>query len=90
MNRGDAYRVLAAEILSLSQQGYDSLASQVGHTTQRQSSVGQELLTIEILVRWDDLKKRTIRIDAMALGPSCWTLERLEESVVIRPLPLAV
>ena len=87
MNRGDAYRVLAAEIHTISKQGYESLVSQVGQTTQRSFSVGQELLTIEMLVRWDDLKKRTIRIDAKALGPSCWRLERLEESVVVRPPP---
>jgi len=85
MNRDVAYRVLAAELHSLSQQGYDSLVSQVGQTTERSIWVDQEVLIIETTVRWDDLEKRTIGIDARALGPSCWTIERLEESVLIRP-----
>jgi hypothetical protein len=87
MNRDQAYQILATELRSLTQQGYDALLPKVGKTTQRLLNIGQEPLTVEVLVRWDDVRKRTIRVDAVALGPSCWKLDRLEESIVVRPPP---
>ena len=85
MNRGDAYRVLAAELESFRQRGYDALLPIVGQTVERSARIGEEDIRIEIRLRWDDAQKRTIRVNAAALGPSSWALERLDESIILHP-----
>jgi len=85
MNRGDAYCVLAAELNLFSKQGFDSLLLKVGCTTSRVLRIGQEDVTIETTVGWNDARKRTIRVNASALGPTCFRIERLEESIVVHP-----
>jgi hypothetical protein len=85
MNRSDAYGVLSDELRSMSHLGYDCLLSRIGQSTRRVLALGPEEVAVETHVRWHDAKKRAIRIEATAYGPSCWALERLEESIIIRP-----
>jgi hypothetical protein len=42
-----------------------------------------EVIDVEVCVRWAGAKPGAIRVEAVANGPSCWRLERLEEAVVV-------
>jgi hypothetical protein len=85
MDRGESYRVLSDELRFLCDQGYTALLAQIGRTSQKHVTIGQELVIIETSVIWDDAHEQAIRINAAALGPSTWKLDRLDESIVILP-----
>ena len=86
MNRGDAYKMLVGELESLRCQGYHAGLARVDQPA-RQTTVriGEEDVLVETSVRWADRKRQTLCILATAAGPSCWKLERLDESIVIHP-----
>ena len=86
MNRGDAYKVLAARLEELRGEGYDSLLMRISQpATSETVQVNGEEIVVEIVVVWADMKHRTLRICTTALGPSRWVLERMDESFVIGP-----
>jgi len=86
MKKSDAYQVLAAELESWRRLGYSALTEQVGQPAVTKSvPLGQEEISVQVRIRWADAERRSIRIEATADGPSCWRLERLEESVTVSP-----
>lgn len=66
---------------------YGNLVQRVGAPpTVSEASVNGEQLTIELRVSCLNREAGTLRLTAQGNGPSCWKLERLEESVsVLRP-----
>jgi len=86
MNRADAYAILSRELESWRQRPYKQLIALVA---QPPSSKGvrcaAEDVTVSVVVRWANAQAGTLRITATADGPSCWRLERLEESLVVTP-----
>jgi hypothetical protein len=86
MNRADAYSILSRKLSSWQRRPYEELVALVGQPeSQHVERVGGEDVTVSMRVRWADTRAGTLRVDAVAYGPSCWALERLEESVVIHP-----
>ena len=66
------------------------MLAQIGKPTgQKTVLIAGAPVTIETSVRWADQKRRAIRISAIALGPSCGSMERLDESIVVFPDRLA-
>jgi hypothetical protein len=86
LNRDKAYSALAQELERFRRRPREDLIQCVGGPTiEKTEWEGAELLTIEIRIEWADVKSGAIRIRATANGPSCWRLERLEETVVVHP-----
>jgi hypothetical protein len=86
MNRHDAYALLCRELEAWKQRPYAQLVSLVGQPPKETAvPVGHEEVLVSVRVRWEHETKRTLRLEAIAYGPSCWKLERLEESIVVHP-----
>lgn len=86
MNRADAYAVLSRELRAWQQRPYEQIAAIVGQPpSETIVRVGQEDVTVCVGVQWADERKGTLRVEATAAGPSCWALERLEESIIVSP-----
>lgn len=86
MNRGDAYKLLAARLEALRGEGYDALFKRVGQpATSETVRVHGEDVVVDVAVVWADKKHRTLRVCATASGPSTWLMERLDESFTIAP-----
>jgi hypothetical protein len=84
MHSSEAYSVLSHELSNYSQQEYRVLADLVGQPpTRKELTLDGEIVTVEVCCRWQNESQRAIRIEAIALGPSCWRMERLEESIVV-------
>ena len=45
--------------------------------------VGSEIIDVEVRVRWAESGPGAVRVEAVANGPSCWRLERLEEAITV-------
>jgi hypothetical protein len=86
MNRAGAYSLLSRELSSWERRPYEQLVGLIGQPeSQHVERVGGEDVTVTIRVRWADATAGALRVEAVAYGPSCWALERLEESVVVQP-----
>ena len=86
MNRGDAYKLLTVRLNELRQVGYAELLGRVGRQAQTETvRVSGEPVVIDVDVCWADQRRGSLRVRATALGPSTWTMERLDEWFVIRP-----
>ena len=84
MNRADAYAILSRELDSWRQRPYEHLLALVGRPPSSEIVLlGTEDITVSVKVRWADAEKNLLRIEASADGPSCWRLERLEESIIV-------
>ena len=85
MDREKAYSVLARELERFRRLPRPELVRCIsGPAIERTEWVGAEPLTIEPRVDWADEGAGVIRIRATLNGASCWRLERLEESVLVR------
>jgi hypothetical protein len=86
MNRGDVYLVLADELEAWKRRGFQAALARVGQpAVARIERVGSEEITVCVCVRWNSEKRVTVRVEATADGPSCWRLERVEESLLLQP-----
>jgi hypothetical protein len=86
VNRTDAYAILATELQSWSQLDYSALVKHIGQpVTPKSVTAGQEEISVRVQVRWTDSKRRSVRVEATADGPTSWRLERLVESVTVSP-----
>ena len=85
MDRACAYAILSRELSDWHAKGFAMLSSIVGQTVPAKVvASGDEEISIEVRLRFLDDAKQSIRIDASALGPSCWRFERMDESVTVR------
>lgn len=86
MDRFDAYALLSTELEIWRRIPFAGLTELVDLPPSiKSAAVGSEVGELAVLVRWADERRRTIRIKAILYGPSCWTLERFEEAVIVRP-----
>jgi hypothetical protein len=87
MDRVEAYATLAAQLERWRRLPYDRLVGLLGSPpTVVSVPLGPEIIDVEVRVAWARPGRAAIRIEATALGPSCWRLERLEESIIV-PAP---
>ena len=83
MLRAEVYATLAPE-LEFWRLPFVDLVSFVGTSPSvKKVAIGSLIIDVEECVRWAETGRDAIHIEAVANGPSCWRLERLEESVTI-------
>jgi hypothetical protein len=84
LDRVEAYGKLAAELERWRRLPFDDLVRLVGASPSVTSVlVGAEVIDVEVSMTWAEAKPGAIRVEAVAYGPSCWRLERLEEAVIV-------
>jgi hypothetical protein len=84
LDRAEEYAKLTAELERWRRLPFGDLVSLVGASPSVTSvPVEAEIIHVEVRIRWAEAKPGAIRVDAVANGPSCWRLERLEESVIV-------
>jgi hypothetical protein len=84
MDRVEAYAKLTAELERWRRLPYGDLVSLIGASPSVASvPVGSEIIDVEVRIMWVEAKPSSIRIEAVANGPSCWRLERLEEAIIV-------
>jgi hypothetical protein len=83
--RAEAYAKLTAELERWQGVPFGDLVKLVDTPPSVTSvPVGAENIEVVVHIRWAKTKPGTIRIEAIANGPSCWKLdERLEEAVIV-------
>lgn len=87
LDRVEAYAKLFAELERWRCLPFDDLASLVGVPPSVASvCIGAEVIDVEVRISWAEAEPGAIRVEAVANGPSCWRLERLEETVIV-PAP---
>lgn len=86
MNRADAYKIVADRLEALRSAPYESLVARVGLPAESERvTVGSEEVLVETRVYWKDAKRQAVEVCATAHGPSTWMMQRLDESIVVRP-----
>jgi len=86
MNRGDAYTILASRLSELRAEGYAALLPRVDQPAASETVwLNGESIVVDVQISWADHKSGKLRVWASALGPSTWTMERLDESFVVGP-----
>lgn len=84
MHRLEAYALLSRELQSWRSRPFDQLAALVGQPSLEVIvRLRDEDVVVRVGVSWADTKRSAVRIHAVADGPSCWNLERLEESTIV-------
>jgi hypothetical protein len=84
MNRADVYPLLSQELAKYRQFGFERLAAMIDKPPAvKEIVVKGETIVIEVHALWNDDKKGEIRLQVVALGPSTWRFERLDEAMVI-------
>jgi hypothetical protein len=84
LDRAEAYAELTAELERWRCLPFGDLVSLVGASPSVTSvPVGAEIIEVEVRIKWAEAKPGALRVEAMANGPSCWRLERLEEAVIV-------
>jgi hypothetical protein len=84
MHKGNAYAVLSEEMAKFSRTPLADLMALIGKpATRKDVNVAGEILSVELVVAWADQTHRSLRLEAIANGPSHWHLERLVEHFVI-------
>jgi hypothetical protein len=85
LDRARAYAALAEELEQWRHLPFNDLAGLISRPPSVKSIVvGNEVVDVEISVRWTGSKPHAIQVEAVANGPSCYRLERLEESVIVK------
>jgi hypothetical protein len=84
MDRAEAYAKLTAELERWRRLPFGDLVSLIGTSPSVASVlVGAEIIDLEVRIMWAEAKPGSIRVEAVANGPSCWRLERLEEAIIV-------
>lgn len=87
MRRATAYAALAEELRRWAELPAAELVGRVNRPPEvRGVAVEGEIITIELSASWADDKHASVRVEAVANGPSHWRMERLIERLVV-PLP---
>ena len=87
MDHHGAYAALAGELEKYRRMPFDQLVDRVGGAPAMTSvPVGSEVIEVEVRIRWAGPAPGDVRVEAVAYGPSCWRLERLEEAITV-PVP---
>jgi hypothetical protein len=82
MHTSDAYSVLVKELETIRQWPAKELIALVGGpAVARTVDLAGEVVELEVLVRWSDSARTSVRITGHARGPSTWHHEHLQESI---------
>jgi hypothetical protein len=88
LDRVEAYAKVAAELERWRRLPFGDLVGLIGFSPSVTSvSVGTEIIDVEVRVEWAKAKPGAVRVEAVANGPSCWRLERLEEAFIVSAPP---
>jgi len=86
VDRGEAYKLLAARLNEARVEGYAALLARVGQPARSETEHHNgEAIVIDVAVSWDDRERGTVLVCATANGPSTWMTQRLEESIILGP-----
>ncbi len=84
MHRGDAYAALSEELHHWRGRPDADLVAAVGQPpASREIKIAGELVTIEVTASWAGPEQNSVRLQAVAYGPSHWRTEQLSEAVTI-------
>jgi len=83
MNRANAYTVLAAELETYRELPGDALAALVGVTQCKVVPIDEGDCSVEVQVQWVTPKQSSVRVTAIAYGPSHLMTERYEEALTL-------
>jgi hypothetical protein len=84
MERANAYAALTQELEHWRLKPKADLTSRIGAPPAvRNTNVAGEVVSIEVTVAWADRSHKSIRIEAVANGPSHWHTERLVEGITV-------
>ena len=84
MDRAETYVKLVEELERWRRLPFSDLVGLIGSSPSVSwFSVGAEMIEVEVRVVWAVARPGSIRIEAVANGPSRWRFERLEEAVII-------
>lgn len=86
MRPPDVYPILCEKLRTLQALPYAKLRQMINEMpTSTPINMMKEPITIEVNVEWADQRKKDLRITATAYGPSCFRIERMSESVLVKP-----
>jgi len=83
MNRASAYTVLVAELETFRELPGDALAALVGATQSKVVPMDGGHCSVEVQVQWASPKQSSVRVTAIAYGPSHLMTERYEEALTL-------
>lgn len=84
LDRAETYVKLVEELERRRRLPFSDLVGLIGSSPSVSwFSVGAEMIEVEVRVVWAVARPGSIRIEAVANGPSRWRFERLEEAVII-------
>ncbi len=90
MDRFEAYALLSAELDRWRTLPRSDVIARLGAPPSMTSAmIGGEMISIEVTISWADTRRKKLRVQATALGPSHWKMERLDEAMLLEPLDLA-
>src|SRR5262245_31280260 len=84
MHKANAYRALAQALERWQALPVSELIASVGKPASiKHENIDGEDIAIEVTLHWHGKDQAAIQIRGVAMGPSHWRFERLEESVVV-------
>lgn len=86
MRPPDVYPILCEKLRTLQGLPYAKLRQMINEMpTGIPIDMTKEPITIEVSVDWADQRKKDLRITATAYGSSSYRIERMSESVLVKP-----
>lgn len=86
MRPPEVYPILCEKLRTLQSLPYAKLQEMIDvMPTTTPIDIMNEPITIEVSVEWVDQRKEDLRITATAFGSSCFRMERISESVLVKP-----
>lgn len=85
MNQPEAYKLLASELASLRESGYEELASHLGQSSRLLRGPDGSIYSIYITIRWRNCVHGDILIEGTIATADCGPLNRLDDSLVMSP-----
>ena len=87
--RAKGYALLAEQLQRWQKLPTAELLSRIGGSAQNlQEHVDGDDIVLDISVSWADAKREAVRIHGVASGSNHLHIERLEESVIVRVVPV--
>ena len=85
MNQPEAYKLLASELASLRESGYEELALQLGQSSRLLRASDGLVYSLYITIRWRNREHGDILVEGTIATADCGPLNRLDDSFVVSP-----